>query len=93
MPYIPRDDRPAYDQHIGELAATLRSQPPDRRKGHANYVITQILRIAWGVDSPAGESYSGYADIIGTLECAKLELYRRQVARYEDQAIEKNGDL
>ena len=93
MPYIPRDDRPLYDELIRQLAVALRAQPPDRRKGHANYVLTQILRLAWGVDSAAGESYSSYADIIGALECAKLELYRRQVAPYEDKAIVKNGDL
>ena len=65
----------------------------DRRKGHANYVITQILRKAWGVDRPENESYSNYADIIGTLECAKHELYRRRLAAYEDTAIARHGDL
>ena len=42
---------------------------------------------------PGGESYSSYADIIGTLECAKLELYRRWVAAYEDKAIARHGDI
>lgn len=93
MPYIPRDDRPAYDELIGALAAALAAQPPQKRKGHANYVITQVLRRAWRVDAAENESYSSYADIIGTLECAKLELYRRRVAAYEDKAIAKNGDV
>ena len=48
---------------------------------------------AWGVHESGGESYSNYADIIGALECAKLELYRRGVGPYEDIAIAKNGDL
>ena len=56
-------------------------------------MITQILRKAWGVDCAENESYSNYADIIGTLECAKQELYRRWLAAYEDTAIAKNGDL
>ena len=93
MPYIPQEYRPAYDTLIAELAETLVQQPPDRRKGHANYVITQIMRKAWGVDCAENESYSNYADIIGTLECAKQELYRRWVADYEDKAIAKHGDL
>lgn len=93
MPYIARDDRPAYDPMIDRLAETLARQEPSRRKGHANYVITQILRRAWGVDEPANESYSSYADVVGTLECAKLELYRRWVAAYEDKAIARHGDL
>lgn len=93
MPYIPSSDRPVYDPQIKQLAELLARQPADRRKGHANYVITQILRKAWGVDDPAHESYSSYADIIGTLECAKHELYRRRLAAYEDTAIAKHGDL
>jgi len=31
--------------------------------------------------------------LVGVLECLKLELYRQQVAAYEDKAIERNGDL
>jgi len=93
MPYIPQDDRPRYDGLIDQLADALAEQAPDRRKGHANYVVTRILRKAWGVDVPGGESYSNYADVIGTLESAKLELYRRGVAAYEDKAIAKNGDV
>ena len=93
MPYIPQDDRPTYDGLIDQLAVALAAQAPDRRKGHANYVLTRILRKAWGVDAPSGESYSNYADVIGTLESAKLELYRRWVAAYEDTAIAKNGDV
>lgn len=93
MPYIPQDDRHAYDPMIERLAEALAGQPGDKRKGHANYVVTQIVRKAWKVDSPGGESYSNYADVIGTLECAKQEMYRRWVAGYEDKAIAKNGDL
>ncbi len=93
MPYIPQEDRTAYDPLIEPLAEALRAQQTDRRKGHANYVITQIMRKAWGVDCAENESYSNYADIIGTMECAKQELYRRWVADYEDKAIVKNGDL
>jgi hypothetical protein len=31
--------------------------------------------------------------LIGMLECAKLELYRRSVANYEDEKILENGDV
>ncbi len=93
MPYIPKPDRAAYDSLIAQLAEALATQSSDRRKGHANYVITQVLRKAWGVNVSDGESYANYADIIGTLECAKQELYRRWVAAYEDKAIARHGDL
>ena len=48
MPYIPSEDRPAYDRLIDQLVEILAAQPADRRKGHANYVITQLVRKAWG---------------------------------------------
>ena len=44
MPYIPQSDRAAYDETIRQLARTLHQQPAEKRKGHANYVVTQILR-------------------------------------------------
>ena len=93
MPYIAPQDRPVYDDSIRQLAETLARQSPEKRKGHANYVITQILRGAFGVTTPGGESYSNYADVVGTLECAKLEIYRRWVAPYEDGAIQRHGDV
>ena len=93
MPYIPPGDRTRYDASIADLAGSLAEATPEKRKGHANYVITQILRQAWGVQSADNESYSSYADIIGTLECAKHEIYRRWVGPYEDDAIQRHGDL
>jgi hypothetical protein len=93
MPYIAAADRAPYDRLIDELARLLADRPADRRKGHANYVITQILRKGFGVHETAGQSYSTYADVIGTLECAKLEMYRRWVAPYEDGAIARHGDV
>jgi len=32
-------------------------------------------------------------DVLGALECAKLEFYRRLVAVYEDVKIRENGDV
>ena len=57
--------------------------------GELNYVITYI------VNEYLGNSY-GYSDInevIGVLECAKLELYRRIASPYEDEKIQQNGDV
>lgn len=38
-----------------------------------------------------GDAWS-LADVIGTIECVKLEFYRRVVAPYEDKKAEQNGD-
>ncbi len=37
--------------------------------------------------------YKDYNEIIGALECAKLEFYRRAVVPYEEQKIKENGDV
>jgi len=55
-----------------------------------NYVFTQV--ITEYLDNN-GESYQTINDIVGALECCKLELYRRIVAPYEDQKIKENGDV
>jgi len=58
--------------------------------GELNYSITVLC-----VDylKTNGESYHVYNDIIGALECAKLEMYRRKVADYENAKMIKNGDV
>ena len=38
-------------------------------------------------------SYQTYNDIVGVLDCAKMEIYRRLVAKYEDAKVEENGDV
>ena len=45
-------------------------------------------------DTFAGEhQFATHNAIIGALECAKAEWYRRMIAPYEDKAIERNGDV
>jgi len=40
-----------------------------------------------------GPSYQTINDIIGALEGAKMEFYRRVVVPYEDKKIKDNGDV
>jgi len=58
--------------------------------GSLNYVITRIVRDYIHANA---RSYSTFNEVIGALECAKLELYRRQVVPYENEKIAENGDL
>lgn len=58
--------------------------------GQLNYVFTQVIK---SYLESNGEKYSTYNDIIGALEGAKLELYRRKIAPYEDKKIKENGDV
>jgi hypothetical protein len=78
MPYIEEKDRNRV-QFYGASS-----------EGELNYLIT--LNCLDYVDE-IGESYASYNAVIGALECAKLEMYRRMIAPYEDKKIKENGDV
>lgn len=80
MPYIKLDRRGEFPESAGEL----------------NYVITgYCLRYlderARQMGEPCG--YQELNEVIGVLEAAKLEFYRRLVSPYEDRKIQENGDV
>lgn len=60
--------------------------------GQLNYVITKACDeyLHRNGDTP---TYFDYNEVIGVLECAKLELYRRIIAAYEDVKLLENGDV
>lgn len=58
--------------------------------GDLNYLLTSLCHAYL---NEKGEKYQIYNDIIGVLECAKQELYRRKIAEYENKKIKENGDL
>ena len=79
MPYIRQELRERLED--GEL--------PDN-EGELNYVITGLLD---DYLSAYGLNYTNLNALVGVLECAKLELYRRIVSPYEDEKLETNGDV
>ena len=91
MPYINREDRGLIDDGVNGLRAGIdvaRKVNP----GHLNYAITKLIMDTYRVKD--GElKYADYNEIIGVLECCKLEFYRAQVAPYEDQKRKENGDV
>jgi len=80
MPYIPQDDRTRIDG--GDAPSTA---------GELNYAVTKLVD-AWLVRK-AGVRYAHLNEAIGVLECAKLELYRRLAAPYEDDKMRESGDV
>jgi hypothetical protein len=58
--------------------------------GELNYKLTMV---ALEYLESHGESYQTYAEIVSAFECAKLEMYRRQVVPYENQKRMENGDV
>jgi len=58
--------------------------------GDLNYAFTVIIQQYL---KNHGLNYQHINDCVGALEGAKLELYRRVAAPYEDAKIEENGDV
>ena len=79
MPYIKQSDR--IDLEEGRRPQTA---------GELNYIITNLL-IDYTYEK--GLNYETINSIIGVLECAKLEYYRRLASSYEDTKIQQNGDV
>lgn len=84
MPYIKKDKRVFLDPYGG-----MNDQNVPENPGDLNFVITTIIQQYW----LAHKNYQAINDIVGALEGAKLEFYRRVAAPYEDRKIEENGDL
>jgi hypothetical protein len=57
--------------------------------GEINYIITRLVS-AYFKRYP---SYQSINDVLGALEGAKLEFYRRVVGPYEDRKLQENGDV
>ena len=78
-PYIP--------YHIRLRLANKDAHPSNI--GELNYSLTKQL-LQW---IGHNESYTKYNEVIGLLECMKMELYRKRVAKYEDIKEKANGKV
>jgi len=79
MPYIDKDTRLFVDGGAQPLNA-----------GQLNYKITQLCKQYLKF---YGTSYAQLNEIVGVLECAKQEFYRRVVVLYENFKLKTNGDV
>lgn len=63
--------------------------------GILNYLITELLLHKIDLETADNElpRYAQLNEIIGILECCKLEIYRRLGKLIEEKAIHINGDL
>ena len=77
MPYIEKEKR--HSLHDGPVTP-----------GELNYQISQVINLYL---IQKGISYTTFNEIIGALECEKLEIYRRLVAPYEDIKLKENGEV
>jgi hypothetical protein len=82
MPYILPEDRE-------KLLPSGHIRPNPKTAGELNYLITLLVQDF--VSDNGGISYSRLNEVIGVLECAKLEAYRKLGNGYEDQKQILNG--
>jgi hypothetical protein len=83
MPYIKQNDR------VGARFTPVIA-------GELNFAITTLVHEWLDRQVSLHDGKLGYDFLntaIGALECAKLELYRRVAAPYEDRKVIENGDV
>jgi len=79
MPYINEESRNKIDDGVFPS-----------NEGELNYMISSLLDEYL---AEYGCNYTNINTVIGVLECAKLEIYRRMAAPYEDEKMQENGDV
>jgi len=97
MPYIKQEERELLDELINALSERIQSMSANlaeptnmkSRPGVMNYALSTLIKKVYGEEM----KYSDYNEVVGMVECAKLEFYRRPVSEYEDKKIEENGDI
>lgn len=81
MPYIKNSEK----LNLRSTPITLADNP-----GQLNFMITSLM-IDYTMKK--GLRYQTINDVIGALECAKLEFINRVVNRYEYEKRKENGDV
>lgn len=84
MPYITEDRRVEMEMLLSDLSELIKTP------GEFNYVISKLADYAM---DETGVGYWKINELVGVLECAKLELYRRMAVPYENQKLKENGEV
>lgn len=87
MPYIEQSRRKELDKdsQLEMIGLGCNSE------GELNFVLTSICK---GYLEKLGmKNYARFNQVVGAIECCKLELYRRKISPYEDLKIQENGDV
>ena len=83
MPYITKERRDALLDQEGAACPILTA-------GELNFVLTTVIHEYLRQHIT---SYATINDVLGALEGAKLEFYRRVAAPYENAKLAQNGDV
>ena len=92
MPYIAPKNRVKLDNEIAALAEkinAMKAEPGNNTEGNMNYAISWLIELVYG----SNYRYRDVNDVVGMLECAKMEFYRKVAAPYEDIKEQENGKV
>lgn len=84
MPYIKQEKREVLARVVNVLNGIFYHEMGFT--GNLNYVLYRIAK-------EHCHKYADFAAFIGELEAAKLEIYRKLVAPYEEKKEEENGSI
>jgi hypothetical protein len=84
MPYIEKKYRVDIDVVVDQLAYFMQDA------GTLNYAIT---RLTHRYIEKKGLRYANLNEVVGMIECMKMELYRVVTGPYEDQKMKSNGPV
>lgn len=93
MPYIRQEDRPYYEAAINTIVRNMCKIGHDAAKGNLNYVIFSIIKRYLELNDQGMRYHTAQDMIGGVLTSCQLELYRRLLVPYEEQAASRNGDV
>jgi len=80
-PHISPDER---ERVFKTLEFPMMAEP-----GTLNFVITKAIQAY--LSQKHEVRYADYNEVMGVLECCKMELYRMVISKYEDEKIKIHG--
>lgn len=88
MPYIDKEKRKLFKDPLLDLLSSLQGSD-DEMCGELNYCISFLLYNLLHDK----HKYSRVNALMGVMECASQEFYRRYAVPYEEEKIKQNGDV
>ena len=93
MPYIKLEERDRVVYQLGKNGHLQIDTLGIRTPGQLNFAITVLIREYLDRIPVERTGYTQWNEVIGVLECCKLEIYRAQVGEYENSKRKENGPV
>jgi hypothetical protein len=84
MPYIAKEERIKFEKPVQELSESIEND------GDLNYCISLLMH---KILEKRGVKYQNMNNIMGAIDCAKMEFYRTVASPYEDKRKSENGNV